>query len=355
LIFDVAIVGAGPAGSSAAYTLENTGYNIVLIDKEKFPRPKPCAGVLPPRIFSEISIPENIVERPLEGYRIYSPSGMIVESEFPKPGVIVRRENLDDYLVQRLDSKPRQLRISDFEIKEDDVELKGKKDSFLAKMVIAADGANSIFHKFVLNTKPSEKKSQATALGVQYEISLPTKYITQRIGNWFEIFYTLSCGYGWISPLKDCVKVGIGGVTDDFKKYAKKILNEFLKREFVKMKIEEGKIEKFEAHEIPMKGPHNDLTSDRTLLCGDSGGFVFPGTGEGVYYAIKSGRIAAEVAISALKNGKYDDKFLSKCYEGKLKKNGLISLREVNFIDNVLSSSENVEKYVRKLKNLAAK
>jgi flavin-dependent dehydrogenase len=155
--------------------------------------------------------------------------------------------------------------------------------------------------------------------------------------------------------LKDSIKVGLGGVTENFKKDSKKILKEFLGQDVIRDKVGEGEIIGFEAHMIPMKGPHMNLASDRLLICGDAGGFVFPGTGEGVYYAIKSGRIAAEVADFSLKNDNHNMEFLSKCYEENLERNGLISLRDVDFVENVLSCSENAEKYVLKLRNLAAK
>ena len=99
VIYDMVVVGAGPAGTSAALTLEKHGYNILLVDKDAFPRNKVCAGVLPPRIFSELEIPEDVIERPLVGYRIFSPAGQTVESAFPKAGVIVRRERFDYFLV----------------------------------------------------------------------------------------------------------------------------------------------------------------------------------------------------------------------------------------------------------------
>jgi geranylgeranyl reductase family protein len=348
LIYDVAIVGAGPAGSSAAYALKNAGYNIILIDKEEFPRSKPCAGVLPPRIFSELDVPEDVAERPLDGYRIFSPSGLNMESAFSKPGIIVRRGKFDDFMVKRLNCTPKRSRISTFEVKDDHVKIGGEEGTYNSRIVIAADGANSIFRKIAL--KDSEIDQSDFAMAMQYEISLSNEHINERIGNWFEVYYSLSYGYGWISPLKDALKVGVGGVSDDFKKNTKRILDDFLEDKEIKSKIESGKIVKTEGHRIPMKGPHLKLSADRLLFCGDAGGFVFPGTGEGVYYAIKSGRVAAEVISEALDLEKFDLEFLQIKYQEKLEKYGLSSLRDVDFVERVLSSSENAERYVKRLK-----
>ena len=104
-----------------------------------------------------------------------------------------------------------------------------------------------------------------------------------------------------------------------------------------------------------MAGPQKQLTADRTILVGDAGGFVFPGTGEGIYYAIKSGRLAGEVVIQAFDEQRSDREYLEKLYNEKLRANGLLSLRDVDFIENVLSSSENVEKYLRKLQRFSIK
>lgn len=352
MIYDVAIVGAGPAGASAAFNLEKSGYNIVLIDKEKFPRSKPCAGVLPPRIFSEISVPDDIVERLLEGYRIFSPKGVMVESQFPKPGVIVRREKFDNFMIKRLNRKPSVLRVLNCESKNDFVQVEGDDGSYKARIVVGADGVNSYLRKYISKSGQNTDFINDMAIAVQYEISLPNKKIDERIGNWFEVYYTLSYGYGWISPQKDAVKVGVGGVSDEFKKNAKNILEGFLENYEIKKKVGDGKIEKTEVHRIPMSGPAPTLTNERIILCGDAGGFVFPGTGEGIYYAIKSGRIAAEVINSAFNKESMDFQSLKEPYQKKLKENGLLYLRDVNFIENVLSSTDKAEKYVMRLKKL---
>jgi geranylgeranyl reductase family protein len=353
LIYDAAIVGAGPAGSSAAYVLKKEGYNIILIDKEEFPRSKPCAGVLPPRIFSELQIPEDIVERPLDGYRIISSSKMIVESHFPKPGIIVRRDKFDDFMLKRSKCNLTKMRIINCEIDSDSIKIIGKDGSFQAKIIVAADGANSIIRKVMSKSHTDYVDSTDSAMAMQYEISQANQTINERIGNWFEVYYTFSRGYGWISPLSESVKVGVGGVSSDFKNNIKKVLDDFLENEEIKKKISDGNIIKTEVHQIPMKGPFRKLAWDRVIFCGDAGGFVFPGTGEGVFYAIKSGRIAAEIIKEALIEQKFNANHLQRKYTELLEKNGLISLRDVDFIENVLSSPERAERYLRKLKKLS--
>ena len=80
MIYDVAIIGAGPAGATAAHILQQQKHNIIFLDKKTFPRNKPCAGILPPKIKTLLTLPPEIYERPLTGYRIYPPSNKKVES-----------------------------------------------------------------------------------------------------------------------------------------------------------------------------------------------------------------------------------------------------------------------------------
>ena len=350
VIYDVVVVGAGPAGSSAALSLEKQGINILLVDKEAFPRNKVCAGVLPPRIFSELEIPEDVIERPLAGYRVFSPSGYMVESAFSNPGAIVNREQFDYFLVNRLKSRPKHVRVTDCVQGEDFITVIGDDFSAKAKIVIGCDGVSSRVKKECFVNDSDMIRKGDMALGGQYEVSLPTKEIDENFGNWFEVFYTIPYGYFWVTPLRNEVKVGCGGTSDEFKNNSRAVLEEFMRSEGIKKRLANGDTARFESHLIPMRGPHEVLASDRALVAGDAGGFVFPGTGEGVFYAVKSGRIAAEVAGAALEEGRFDSQFLEEMYSKNLEKNGLLSLRDVDFVDRVLASPEKAEQYIKKLK-----
>ncbi len=348
-IVDVIIVGAGPAGTAVAKEIKKSDFSFILIDKSTFPRKKVCAGVLPPRIYSEMNIPNELLERELLGYRLYSPSGRMFESTFTKPGLIVDRSRFDEYLIKKLEKKILKLNVINLRFHDRYLEVIGKNNSYKAKFVVGADGVNSIVRKSIgisLNT---------VAIAAQFEISLSQDEITNRIGNWFEVYYLIPFGYGWISPLKNKLKVGIGSISQELMKNTKESLYKFMNHPLLKTKIKDGKIQNFELHKIPMSGPLQQLVADRTILAGDAGGFVYPGTGEGIYYAIKSGRLAGEVVIDALAKQRFDQQFLGQLFNEKLENNGLLSLRKVDFMKNVLSSSENIEKYIMKLQKFSKK
>lgn len=336
---DVCILGAGPAGASAATELERLGIDYLLIDRAQFPRSKPCGGVLPWRVVEDLRFPEEVVERPLKGYRIFSPSLEVVESRFPSPGAVVRRSTFDAFLLRSISERPTCARVSGVKERDDAVELLTDSGRLSARYLIAADGANSVTRRCL------GIRYEKLALACQYVVALPDGAIEERIGEWFEVYYFFSRGYGWLTPLRGAVKAGIGGLGSAFSRRA---LESFIKTPPVAEKLKGGKIIRYEAHRIPMQGPIEKLATRRVALAGDAGGFVFPGTGEGIYYAIKSGVAAARAVAEAMQ-----DKVLAEVYERELQKEGLLSLREVDFLDSKLASPEHAERYVRRLKKLA--
>ncbi len=345
--YDVVIIGAGPAGASAAKVLEEKGHNIHVVDKETFPRNKPCAGVLSPKIRSVMDIPYDICERPLEGYRVFSPLKAVVESSFPEEGFIVRRHKFDNFLVNNLNNKPTCTNVKEIYDMGDHLEIKGNNWRCQASFAIGADGANSVIVK---SCNIAQKRIAAAA---QYEIKLPSDEIDKRIGNWFEVYYTLNYGYGWISPMKDSLKIGVGIVTDHLKENIWNVLIRFMNQDNVKHRWDGGEMINKEGATIPMGGPLEKVASNRILLVGDAGGFVYPGTGEGIFYAIKSGRIAGKVLDHAIVNKESDMTYLEKHFLKELENNGLLGLRDVDFVEKYLSNSKNADRYVKRLKLIA--
>lgn len=336
---EIAVVGAGPCGASAALALEEAGVDYILLDKSSFPRNKPCGGVLPFRVLEEFDLGREVFERPLRGYRIYSLSGRKVESRFPRKGAVVDRTKFDSQLLSRLDNKPIKARARGVEIIKDGVEVLCE-ERVRAKLAIACDGASSALRSSLGLDYPS------LAPALQYVFSLKNSEIDKRIGDWFEVYYHFARGYGWLSPLKGRLRAGVGGLGRGFNRG---LLDSFLLSPPVRDKLGGAQYLGYEAHTIPMAGPLETPVKHRVLLAGDAGGFVYPGTGEGIYYAMKSGRAAAKVAVLALESGKIDDSFLKREYLKQLDSWGLLSLGEVNFLDSVLASPESAESYIARL------
>ncbi len=345
MIHDIAIVGAGPAGAMAARKLEELGANYIILDRAEFPRNKPCAGVLSPKIHSLLDIPEDVIERPLKGYRVFGPSKDIVESSFPEPGCIVQRDKFDEFLIKDLKNPVVNSHIFEIEDMDDHYLLKGRSGDVKARYVIGAEGTASVARRIC------DTQIDKIAISAQYEFGLDEDLVDDRIGNWFEVYYLMEYGYGWISPMKGGVKVGIG-ILSDRKPDIWGMIELFINNPLVAPKVEDGVLLKKEAHSIPMSGPLQTLSCGRILLTGDAGGFVYPGTGEGIYYAMRSGQIAAEITFEHMGNSEID---LAKAYDEKLEAAGLLGLRDIGFIEDNLASPEKADKYVKRLKFLASR
>ena len=347
--YDIVIVGAGPAGCSVAKYLEDKGYVVLVVDQEVFPRNKPCAGVLSPKICSVVDISDDVYERPLFGYRVFYPSGNIVESKFPKNGFIVRREKFDNYLVSLLKNKPKHSKINIVKDFSDYAKVSGDNFNCECGFVIGCDGVNSIVRKSL--DIPGKK----IAVAAQYEIKYSVDKVDSLVGNWFEVYYNLNYGYGWISPMKDSLKVGVGVVSDYINGSIWDVLDDFTNQDIVRQKCCNGDIVSKESAGIPMSGPLDVVVKNRVFLAGDAGGFVYPGTGEGIFYAIKSGIIAGQVIDDAISNKKFKSKYLENRYCLELEKNGLFCLRDIDFVEKNLSSSVNCERYVKRLKSIVSR
>lgn len=331
----VCVLGAGPAGASAAAELERLGVEVVVLDRAGFPREKACGGVLPFRVLREFDVPEDSVERPLEGYRLFSRSLEGVESRFPSRGAVVSRAAFDHGLVRRLESEVQRFEATGVEEAGEGVRVVGRDGAVEADLVVAADGARSA----VRRSLGVEYSAMVTAY--QYVLELGEDAVDAGFGDWFEVHYRFSRGYGWVAPLRDRVKVGVGGAG-----FSRNDLDRFVGE--LGERLEGAERVRYEAGSIPMAGPAGTLATERVALAGDAGGFVFPGTGEGIYYGMKSGRAAARAAARALEGDSF-----GKVYREMCAAEGLLSLRKVNFLETRLASPEAADRYVRSIAALA--
>ena len=168
-------------------------------------------------------------------------------------------------------------------------------------------------------------------------------------GGWFHVFYIVPGGYGWVAPRSGELMVGIGSILP--KCADRKALDTFLSNPQVKALTGGSDICEIRTHRIPIMGPLKVVGRERILLAGDAGGFVFPGTGEGVRFALESGRCAARAVAETLRKG-FSGPVLQRQYRKRLRAEGLLSLRDVDF-QKVLSTPGCAENYVKRLTSLS--
>ncbi|KAF3786787.1 Geranylgeranyl diphosphate reductase [Nymphaea thermarum] len=310
----VAVIGGGPAGGSAAETLAKSGVETFLIER-KLDNSKPCGGAIPLCMISEFDLPLDIIDRRVTKMKMISPSNVAVDiGRTLKPHEyigMVRREILDAFLRGRAAQKGATVMNGLFlELEQpefgdapyivhynhyDGTEGVGTKRSLEVDAVIGADGANSRVAKAI------GAGDYDYAIAFQERIRIPDEKMT-----YYENLAEMYVGddvspdfYGWVFPKCDHVAVGTGTVINkkDIKKF------QLATRHRAKDKIEGGKIIRVEAHPIP-EHPRPRRVKDRVALVGDAAGYVTKCSGEGIYFAAKSGRMCAEAIVEGSMNGR---------------------------------------------------
>lgn len=310
----VAVVGGGPAGSCAAETLVKAGIETYLIER-KLDNAKPCGGAIPLCMVEEFELPPEIIDRRVRKMKMISPSNVEVNiGETLKEDQYIgmcRREILDGFLRDRahqLGAKLINGTVHKLEIPDNDTDpyvlhyadhsgegLQGDAKVLKVDMVIGADGANSRVAKAI------DAGDYNYAIAFQERIRIPEdkmEYYKERaemyVGNDVSTDF-----YAWVFPKYDHVAVGTGTMSVN-QRDIKKLQAGIRKR--AAHRIEGGEIIKVEAHPIP-EHPRPRRVVGRAALVGDAAGYVTKCSGEGIYFAAKSGRMCAEAIVELSQAG----------------------------------------------------
>ncbi len=346
--FDLVIIGAGPAGSVAAINLLNQGYRVLLIDKAKFPRDKPCGGGISIRLLERFPYLIGDLKRISVNYvrriRLESPSGYVVTASRSDPlYLMIRRCDFDTMLVEICKrggiTVRESMMITKILYKPDYVEIVARDGTVMrAKMIIGADSVNSVVAKSagLIRTWSPEQ----VALDMMEETSYANLNFNAR--DTMHVYYGFqkAIGYGYIFPKENHINLGVGFLLSFFKERiggrpykSHCAFVDFLIRE--KIVKGESHPENFMAYLIPVGGPLQRTYADRTLLCGDAAGFVNAFTAEGIYYAMVSGELAAKTALASLSRDIYSRDFLAQ-YQGLWEKEFGNELRSAVKIQKIL-------------------
>ncbi|KAL7174578.1 hypothetical protein ACSBR2_033761 [Camellia fascicularis] len=302
-----AVIGGGPAGSSAAESLASGGIETFLFERSP-DSAKPCGGAIPLCMLDEFSIPPELIDRKVTHMKIISPSNLTVDfGKTLKPHEFIsmlRREVLDSYLRSRAESSGATLLkalVTNLELPSSagapyvvHHTIGGSRRSLAVDVVVGADGANSRVAKSI------KAGNYACAIAFQERIKLPDDKM-EYYQNLAEMYVGNDVSpdfYAWVFPKCDHVAVGTGTVCSkqDIKLFQHGI------RARVKSKISGGKVIKVEAHPIP-EHPRPVRVRGRVALVGDAAGYVTKCSGEGIYFAAKSGRMCGEAIVRASEGG----------------------------------------------------
>jgi geranylgeranyl reductase family protein len=290
--YDAIVVGAGPAGSVTAYRLASAGASVLLLDRARFPRDKPCGGGLTIRAvrrlpFSVDPVVEDVVDRIELGL------GHRHRYERPTDGPIIlmtRRARLDAYLAEQAAAAGAKFRDG---TKVSRLETNGRGavvDGIHADVVIGADGANGITARALgFCAEPAHGVAlEGNLSGADVDMDGYRGRVVLELG-------TVRGGYGWIFCKGDHINVGVGGWD-----YEGPRLREHLRRLCDARSLPREKLQNLRGFRLPIARPGAMIARGRALVVGDAAGLVDPFSGDGIYEAFLSAELAAEAALDLL-------------------------------------------------------
>lgn len=286
-MYDVIVVGAGIGGAAAAYFLGRADQQVLVLEKEALPRYKACGGGVPKSVFRRFPFPfDEVVESEIAAVRFsYSERKEVGFPLSAKPLAMVMRDRFDAFVLSQARAEVRDSTTVVGVVEERDTVRVSTADGqeLAARYLLGADGANSVVAR-ALGLRQRKVLGTAIEAEVQVDGQTLAEYAQTAL---FE-FGAVPGGYLWIFPKKEHLSVGIAV----FGK-SRAHLRDILKREMSRFGIElDGT--PLHAHPLPVHWYHERLATERTLLVGDAAGLVDPFLGEGIRYAVRSARLAAE-------------------------------------------------------------
>jgi geranylgeranyl reductase family protein len=295
--FDAIVVGAGPAGSTAAFRLSRAGARVLLVDRERFPRDKPCGGGLTYRAVRQLPIGvdpvvEDVVDRFELGFRY----GSRFQRRSEGPLILMtQRRRLDAYLAEQAAAAGADfrdgLRATALEPGDDGATVRFDGSGATAPVVIGADGVNGLAARAL---GLAGGRSHAVAL----EGNVPHVHARDDYrGRAVVELGTVPGGYAWAFPKGDHVNVGVGGWESEGPH-----LRQHLERACAAYGLPSERLESLRGYRLPMRRTGERPQRGRVLLVGDAAGLVDPLSGDGIYEALVSARLASETALELLED-----------------------------------------------------
>jgi geranylgeranyl reductase family protein len=294
-VHDVVVVGAGPAGSRAAYLLARAGLDVVLADKEEFPRDKVCGGGLSSKTINLLKVDLSpITQCPItSAYLTYRNEATVVKDLGRHHGLTTLRRDFDKLLLDAaigqgarfLSKHP----LLSAEVEDEWVTVELGGEQLRCRYLFGADGVFSQVRRLLFPRGIVEYSPSTEAL-----VYVKSEILERFEGRVLFDFGGMPNGYGWIFPKKDHLNAGIYSVfpSVDIRHQLKSFLDRYSSlRSFDRIEYRSSCIPLRNRREVFQRGP--------VWLLGDAGGFAEAFYGEGIYYALKSAEIAAGALTSS--------------------------------------------------------
>jgi geranylgeranyl reductase family protein len=290
--FEAIVVGAGPAGSTAAYRLAREGARVLLLDKARFPREKPCGGAISTRAARELPFdPQPVVEHVIDRMELsYRGGRPFIRGRHTRLAYMTQRRRLDHFLIEQAINAGTNFRddATVTEISERGVRVDGQWID--SEILIGADGANGSTAR---SLDLADKRIYGVALegNLAHRLTNPERWqstVVIELG-------TIPGGYCWIFPKGNHINIGVGG-WENTGPTLRKHLEEFCNRRG----FDYSKLQNTRGYRLPARRPDAALARGRALLIGDAAGLVDPLWGDGIYAALASSKLASVAALDLL-------------------------------------------------------
>ncbi len=325
-IFDVIICGAGPAGTTCALALGNSGLKVALIDKSNFPRDKTCGDAIAaytPKVLNTINpaygnaLKDFAFKMPVNTIRIVTPNKKELDITYAEEGFISPRMQFDNFLLELVTKLSNvqlflHTAIQNIVIDDKGVYLETTNQLKLqASLIIGCDGEQSIV----------KKKLTATTLDPLHHAAAVRAYfknVKDIPASTFELHFLkdISPGYFWIFPLPDNkANVGLGLLSENVSKQKINLRAKMMRIietvPYIKERFKDAAmIDDIKGYSLPLGSRKTTISGNRFLLCGDAASLIDPLTGEGIGQAIISGRYAGWHAKKCFEQKNFSASFM---------------------------------------------
>jgi geranylgeranyl reductase family protein len=296
VVYDSIVVGAGPAGSTCAYRLAEAGASVLLLDRVRFPRDKPCGGGVTGRAARLVPFPlDPVVEDVVTVAELRLRYGRSFARHGSAPLVLMtQRRRLDAFLAEHAVRAGAEFRdgtkVERLEASDDGVAVTiAGGERLSARTLVGADGVNGVTAR-ALGLGGNQAVGVALEGNVGYD-RLQSDYRGRLILE----LGVVPGGYGWVFPKGDHVNIGVGGWEREGPR-----LRKHLARLCAEHGVAAEELEELRGFRLPLRAPRSTMARGRALLVGDAAGLIDPVSGDGMFEGFLSAKLAAEATLDLL-------------------------------------------------------